>query len=92
MIYRVIQECVQNVLKHANATKLDVAMINENNEIDVTIEDNGVGFNTNDADLTESNGIKNIRSRIEYLNGTLDINSNPGKGAMIALYIPLYQQ
>ncbi|QEC67044.1 hypothetical protein FRZ67_06975 [Panacibacter ginsenosidivorans] len=89
MIYRIIQECVQNVLKHAGATRLDVAMINENNEIDVTIEDNGVGFNTNDAGLAKNNGIKNIRSRIEYLNGTLDINSNPGKGTMIAFYIPL---
>jgi two-component system NarL family sensor kinase len=92
MIYRIIQECVQNVLKHANATKLDVAMINENNEIDVIIEDNGIGFNTNNADLAEGNGMKNIRSRIQYLNGTLDINSNPGKGAIIAFYIPLYQQ
>lgn len=89
MIYRIIQEGVQNVLKHAKATKLDVAMINENNEIDVTIEDNGVGFNTKNIGTTESNGIKNIRSRIEYLNGTLDINSNPGKGTIVAFYIPL---
>lgn len=92
MIYRIIQECVQNVLKHANATKLDVAMINENNEIDITIEDNGVGFNANDTDFAESHGLKNIRSRIEYLNGTLDINSSPDKGTIIAFYLPLYQQ
>lgn len=92
MIYRIIQECVQNVLKHARTTKLDVAMINENNEIDITIEDNGVGFNVGTKDLAESTGIKNIRSRIEYLNGTLDINSSPGEGTIIAFYIPLYQQ
>lgn len=90
MIYRIIQECVQNVLKHAKATSLDINMIAENNEIDVTIEDNGVGFNINTINQ-ESTGLKNIRSRIEYLSGKLDINSRPGNGTVTAFYIPLQQ-
>jgi signal transduction histidine kinase len=44
MIYRIIQECVQNVLKHSKASQMDVSLIAENNELDITIEDNGVGF------------------------------------------------
>lgn len=91
MIYRIIQECVQNVLKHAKATNLDINMIAENNEIDVTIEDNGVGFNINTINQ-ESTGLKNIRSRIEYLSGKLDINSKPGNGTVIAFYAPLQQE
>ena len=88
MIYRIIQECVQNVLKHAEATRLDIAIIIENNEIDVTIEDNGIGFDTN-AVGADSTGIKNIRSRIEYLNGKLDINCLPDSGTVIAFFIPI---
>jgi len=91
MIYRIIQECVQNALKHAKASQLDVAMIAENQEIDVTIEDNGLGFDTKAEKITNSSGMKNIRSRIEYLNGKLDIDSKPGKGTVVAFYIPFDQ-
>ena len=88
MIYRIIQECIQNVLKHAKANKLDIAIIAENDEIDVTIEDNGIGFNPDLVSTGESIGMQNIRSRINFLNGTLDINSQPGLGTIIAFYIP----
>jgi two-component system NarL family sensor kinase len=88
MIYRIIQECIQNVLKHAKADKLDIAIIAENNEIDVTIEDNGIGFNPELVAAGESIGMQNIRSRINFLNGTLDINSQAGLGTIIAFYIP----
>jgi signal transduction histidine kinase len=92
MVYRVVQECVQNVLKHAQATKLHVTVNAENNELDITLEDNGIGFNINNPNLVNSNGLKNIQSRILYLNGKVDINSTPGNGTMIAFYIPLHQQ
>lgn len=88
MIYRIIQECVQNALKHAKATRLDVAMIAENNELDVTIEDNGAGFDSSSVNDTNSSGMKNIKSRIEYLNGKVDINSQRGSGTVIAFFIP----
>lgn len=89
MIYRIIQECVQNVLKHANATKLDISMMIANNEIDITIEDNGVGFNLLNVEIAETTGLKNIRSRVEYLNGRIDISTNADMGTLIAIYIPV---
>jgi len=89
MIYRIIQECIQNVLKHAKASKLDISIIAENNEIDVTIEDNGVGFNPKMIADNDSIGMKNIQSRIDFLNGKLDIDSQSGMGTIIAFYIPL---
>jgi two-component system NarL family sensor kinase len=89
MIYRIIQECVQNVLKHANATQLDISMMSLNNEIDVTIEDNGVGFSPMNIAENETSGLKNIKSRVEYLGGKLDISTNPGMGTVMAFYIPV---
>jgi signal transduction histidine kinase len=89
MIYRIIQECIQNVLKHAKADKLDIAIIAGDKEIDVTIEDNGIGFNPKTIADTESTGMKNIQSRINFLNGKLDIDSQPGMGTVIAFYIPI---
>ncbi|HNA90982.1 MAG TPA: sensor histidine kinase, partial [Chitinophagaceae bacterium] len=88
MIYRIIQECVQNVLKHSKASQMDVSLIAENNELDITIEDNGVGF---DKEKISQNrlGIKNIRSRITYLNGTMDIHSKTGEGSLFAFFIPI---
>jgi len=88
MVYRIIQECIQNVLKHAKASRLDIALIAENNELDITIEDNGIGFNVA-AKNREGLGMKNVMSRIEYLNGKIDITSAPGKGTTIAIYIPV---
>lgn len=90
MIYRIIQECVVNVLKHASASRLDVSMIAEQNEIDVMIEDDGIGFNINEQEAAAGIGMKNIRSRIEYLSGRLDITSNKNQGTLIAFYIPFH--
>ena len=91
MIYRIIQECVQNVLKHAQATRLDIAMITANEELDITIEDNGVGFDAPSSDIIITTGLKTIQSRIAYLNGKLDLNSKPGIGTILAFYVPLNQ-
>ena len=89
MIYRIVQECIQNVLKHAKATQLDISMIASNGELDFLIEDNGIGFNRSAIKKQESIGMGNIQSRVDFLNGRIDISSEPGKGTMIAFYIPL---
>jgi len=89
MIYRIIQECIQNVLKHAKATTLDISIIAENEALDIIIEDNGIGFNTGISAEGAGTGIKNIQSRIAFLNGKSEISSSPGAGTVIAFYIPL---
>ena len=88
MIFRIIQEVVQNTIKHAKARKLDISIIEEHNEIDVTIEDDGTGFDPAILANTTSIGMKNIKSRVDFLNGKLDINSQPGMGTVIAFYVP----
>jgi two-component system NarL family sensor kinase len=91
VLYRVIQECVNNVIKHANASRLDISVLKDKEGISATIEDNGKGFDIGDRDKFEGIGLKNIITRIEYLKGMVDFDSSPGKGTLIALNVPLEQ-
>ena len=89
VLYRVIQESVNNVIKHAGAGMLDIFLLRDDNEITVTIEDNGKGFDSSDKSKFGGIGLKNIVSRVEFLKGTVDISSQPGKGTLVAIYVPL---
>ncbi len=89
VLYRVIQECVNNAIKHAGATTLDISLIKDKDGISGTIEDNGKGFDTTDKSKYDGIGLKNIITRIEYLKGTVDFDSSLGKGTLIALHVPL---
>lgn len=88
VIYRVIQETVNNVVKHANASKLAIQIVKDEEGISVTIEDNGKGFNKGKIDIKSGIGLSNIYSRVEFLKGTVDIDSNEGKGTLVAIHIP----
>ncbi len=88
VLYRVIQECVNNVIKHANANHLEISIIKDKDGISATIEDNGKGFDTNDKEKFKGIGLKNILTRIGFLKGTVDFDSSPGKGTLVAIHIP----
>jgi len=85
--YRIIQECVNNVIKHAHASKLDLSILQDQEGLSVTIEDNGIGFEL-DTVMKNGIGLNNIRTRVRYLNGELEIDSRPGNGTLIAFHIP----
>lgn len=89
VLYRVIQECVNNVIKHANASLLDISLLKDADGISVTIEDNGKGFALGDSTKFEGMGLKNIKSRIDFLKGNIEWNSSPGKGTLVAIHIPV---
>lgn len=91
VLYRVIQESVNNVIKHAGATLLDISINQSEDGIDVMIEDNGKGFDIGKTN-TEGIGLSNIKSRIHYLGGTVEWNTSPGNGTLVAIYIPLTQK
>ncbi|MEO6583772.1 MAG: sensor histidine kinase [Ferruginibacter sp.] len=88
VLYRVIQESVNNVIKHSGANYLDVSLINDTDGISVTVEDNGKGFNINEAKRFEGIGLKNMKTRIEYLKGTIEWNTTAGNGTLVAIHIP----
>lgn len=89
VLYRVVQECVNNVIKHANANILDISLIKDADGISATIEDNGKGFDTSDTSKFEGIGLKNIKSRIDFLKGTIEWNSGTGSGTLVAIHIPV---
>jgi two-component system NarL family sensor kinase len=89
VLYRILQECVNNVIKHAEASRLDIQLSRDEGGVSAMVEDNGKGFDTNRKDNFEGIGIKNIITRLTYLKGTVDFSSAPGKGTLVAIYVPL---
>jgi two-component system, NarL family, sensor kinase len=89
VLYRVIQECVNNAIKHAGATTLDISLIRDKDGISGTVEDNGKGFDATDKEKYDGIGLRNIITRIEYLKGTVDFDSAPGRGTLVALHVPV---
>lgn len=84
-IYRIVQELINNTMKHAGAKAAIVQVTKSGNQISVTVEDDGKGFNK--AILNQSKGIgwTNIQNRVEFLKGKLDVNSEPGKGTSVLI-------
>lgn len=84
VLYRIVQELLNNAVKHANASSILVQVMRPNdNSVAITIEDNGKGFDTGNINTMQSAGLQNIRSRVKYLNGTMDIKSAPGQGTSV---------
>ena len=86
-LYRITQEQINNIIKHANAGTVTIALHEDGNNAILTISDDGDGFNK--ADRTDGIGMKNMKSRSELLNGSFCIESEPGKGCTIKVKIPL---
>ena len=89
VLYRVIQEAVNNVIKHAEANTLDIQLSKDEEGVNAMIEDNGKGFDSNALENVEGIGLKNMRTRVEYLKGQVDFSSTQGAGTLVAIYIPL---
>jgi len=86
-VYRIAQEVLKNILKHAAAKEVIVQLTIEENELLLIIEDDGKGFDV--ASSNKGIGLENIRSRTAYLDGTLDIDSVPGEGTTFTINLPL---
>lgn len=89
VLYRIIQEAVNNVIKHAEANTLDIQLSKDEEGITAMIEDNGKGFDSNTLNSFEGIGLKNIRTRVAYLKGQVDFSSTQGAGTLVAIFIPL---
>jgi signal transduction histidine kinase len=86
ILYRVIQESINNVIKHSGASHLSITLEKTINSISVIIADNGKGFDTTIG--SEGIGLKNIRTRVEYLKGNVNFITSPGNGTTVNVYIP----
>ena len=83
IIYRIVQELLNNILKHASASEAFIQLIRQNERLNIVVEDNGKGFDTALLESSKGAGWVEYRSRIEYLKGQIDIHSEPGKGTLI---------
>jgi two-component system, NarL family, sensor kinase len=85
IIYRIIQELLNNIMKHAAATETMVQLIKEDDRFSIIVEDNGKGFDTALQKNNKGAGLTSIRSRVDYLKGELDIHSEQGKGTLVTI-------
>ena len=86
-IYRIIQEALQNIDKYAAANKVAISMDKQDATLIISIEDDGIGFNTKNSNT--GIGLQNMQKRAEECNGTFHIVSTPKKGTKISLVIPI---
>lgn len=87
-LFRITQEWVNNILKYAEATNITIQMTREAHEVTLTIEDNGIGFDTLEFYSGKGNGWKNIQTRINQIGGDFDLDSQPkAKGSMVTINV-----
>jgi two-component system NarL family sensor kinase len=88
-LYRVCQEWINNVLKYSDCSKINVQLVQHEEELVITIEDNGNGFDSHSLFNSLGNGWRNINSRLALVNGLIDIDSQPGRqGTTVTISIP----
>ncbi len=88
-IFRIIQELVTNVIKHANASEASISITQHDDSLSIIVEDNGVGFDAKNIQQKDGMGLSGIERRIEHLEGTMEVDSTPNKGASVLIDIPL---
>ncbi len=88
-IYRIAQEAISNVIRHAEATELNIQLLGNKEQLTLIIQDNGKGFNIQHALKNRGNGLKNMQERTAILNGGFDLQSALGEGTKITLKIYL---
>ncbi|HFK5570150.1 two-component sensor histidine kinase [Elizabethkingia meningoseptica] len=90
LLYRIIQELVNNVIKHAKASEVIIQISEAENVLNLTVEDDGKGFDRKSLDVRKTAGFHNIESRVQFLKGTMNITSELNIGTSIELQIPIH--
>ena len=94
-VFRIVQECLVNVQKHAGATQVDVSLHLNEASLEARVKDNGRGFDP--ADVAAGNegtgmGLLSMQERAELLGGSVSVHSSPGAGSEVVLYVPLKKE
>ncbi|MBC6366221.1 ATP-binding protein [Algoriphagus sp. AK58] len=85
MLFRIIQELLNNIIKHSGATQAIIQFNREGNRLSVTVEDNGKGFNTAESDGEIHSGLSSVENRVNYLNGKMSIDSQKEVGTTVMM-------
>lgn len=89
VLYRIIQELVNNVIKHARAQHIFIQLSKNEHQLTLTVEDDGKGFDVNKIDNLKGFGLSNIQSRVNFLKGNLEIDSKQDIGTSFYITIPV---
>ncbi len=89
--YRVIQECLNNIIKHANATAVEISIVQNETQVLARIQDNGSGFAATAENQSSGFGLIGLAERVRMLGGTHMIESSAGKGTTVMVIIPLHE-
>src|SRR5690606_5583206 len=84
-VYRIVQELVHNIVKHSGATQVLIALICQNDLLQLTVEDNGHGFDT--GKVTKGLGLESMRSRVRDLGGQISFTSRTGEGTSVEIEV-----
>lgn len=85
MLFRIVQELLNNIIKHAHASQAIIQFVRENERLSVIVEDNGRGFGVDEKDITHHAGIATVQSRVNYLNGKINIDSQKNVGTTVMM-------
>ncbi|MBX7226014.1 MAG: hypothetical protein K1X55_08275 [Chitinophagales bacterium] len=86
-IYRILQELLNNIIKHAIADEITIQLIQHKESLLVMVEDNGIGFNL--SERPNGIGLENVKYRVQSMDGTLHVDSSLGRGTSISFELPL---
>lgn len=89
ILFRVIQECLQNIIKHAQATRVEIAFAYADSAVKIEVRDNGKGFLITRGNSLSGLGMMNMHHRIELMRGKVTVESEPGFGTKILIELPL---
>jgi signal transduction histidine kinase len=87
-IYRIAQEALGNVAKHAKAKQVEVRLTRSDDRVCLLISDDGVGFDSNRNEGSAGLGLINMRERVSQLNGSFEFESQPGRGTRVRVEVP----
>ena len=89
-VFRIIQELVTNIIKHANAKEATISVTHHEDSLNIMVEDDGIGFNRLKLSKTdEGMGLDSIERRVEHLEGSMEVDSSEGNGTTIVIDIPI---
>ena len=87
-LYRIAQEALGNVAKHANARQVEVRLTRSNGTVCLLVSDDGAGFDSSRSETSGGLGLINMRERVRQLNGTFEFESKPGHGTRVKAEVP----
>lgn len=89
-VFRIAQEALNNAVKHADANEIYMALIGNEKAISLTVQDDGIGINTENNPNPNGRGLNSMRERVRLLNGIMDISKGANNGTIVSVKIPLH--